>query len=127
MRKPAGYVGSPHASPSKHRKGGFSLNVHATDEPVKEEPVVQEEEKKDLIEPKTRAPGGVWVASSDIPYSFQNLIVYHNVTKMTHVQNFTDKWVDATQPYISNEKDVIIKLELDEDALKTHMTEYQAN
>jgi len=44
---------------------------------------------------------------------------------MSHVQNFVDRWTDASQPYISNEKDVVIKLELDEEALKQHMTEYQ--
>ncbi len=62
---------------------------------------------------------------SDIPHSFQNFIVYHNITKMNHVQNFADRWVDASQPYILNEKDVVIKLELDEEALKNHMAEYQ--
>lgn len=44
---------------------------------------------------------------------------------MNHVQNFADRWVDASQPYIANEKDVVIKFELDEEALKQHMTEYQ--
>ncbi len=125
MRNPVGYAGSPFASPEKKRgrQGGFALSVHATDEAHKEQQ--HEEEKKDLVEPKTRAPGGVWVQASDIPHSFQNFIVYHNVSKMTHVQNFADKWMDASQPYIVNEKDVIVKLELDEEALKQHMTEYQ--
>jgi hypothetical protein len=50
--------------------------------------------------------------------------VYHNVSKFAHVTNFADRWSDATQPYIPNEKDVIIKLELDEEAYKTHMAEY---
>ena len=129
MRKPLGYVGSPFGSPEKKRgrAGGFALNVHATDEvEKKEEHPAHEEEKKELIEPKTRAPGGVWVAASDIPYSFQNFIVYHNVSKMSHVTNFADKWSDATQPYIPNEKDVILKLELDEEALKAQMAEYNA-
>jgi len=127
LRRPLGYVGSPNASPEKRkgRTGGFSLAVHATDEVAeKKEEQPNEEEKKELVEPKTRAPGGVWVSASDIPFSFQNFIVYHNVSKMAHVTNFADKWTDATQPYISNEKDVIIKLELDEEALKTHMAEY---
>jgi hypothetical protein len=43
---------------------------------------------------------------------------------MAHVQNFADKWIDAAQPYVSNEKDVIIKLELDEEALKNNLAEY---
>ena len=41
--------------------------------------------------------------------------------------NFVDRWTDAAQPFICNEKDVIIKLELDEEALKNHMAEYQAS
>jgi hypothetical protein len=129
LRRPYGYVGSPLASPDKKRgrTGGFSLSIHATDQAEKKEEHHQaEEEKKELVEPKTRAPGGVWVSASDIPYSFQNFIVYHNVSKFSHVTNFADRWADASQPYIPNEKDVIIKLELDEEALKTHMAEYNA-
>ena len=87
---------------------------------------MNEEEKKELVEPKTRAPGGVWVAASDIPFSFQNFIIYHNVSKMAHMTNFADKWADASQPYIPNEKDVIIKLELDEEAVKAHLAEFNA-
>ena len=80
-----------------------------------------------MIEPKTRSSGGVWVHSTDIPHSFQNFIVYHNITKFNHSTNFADRWTDAAQPFILNEKDMIIKLELDEEALKNHMSEYQAN
>ena len=124
LRRPVGYVGSPLASPKKKRgrTGGFSLNIHATNEEKKEEyqPPVNEEEKKELVEPKTRAPSFVWVAASDIPFSFQNFIIYHIVSKMAHVTDFADKWTDASQPYITNEKDVVIKLELDEEAVKAH-------
>ena len=131
LRRPFGYAGSPLSSPEKKRgrTGGFSLNIHATNEADKKEeqqPPVNEEEKKELVEPKTRAPGGVWVAASDIPFSFQNFIIYHNVSKMAHVTNFADKWSDASQPYIPNEKDVIIKLELDEEAVKAHLAEFNA-
>ncbi len=51
--------------------------------------------------------------------------MYHNISKFNHVQNFADKWTDASQPYIVNEKDVVLKLELDEEAFKNHMSEYQ--
>lgn len=78
----------------------------------------KEEEKKPLIEAKTRAAGGVWIASGDFPHSFQHLIVYHNINKFSHVQKYEDKWLDVQQPYISNEKDIVIKIELDEEALK---------
>ena len=129
IRRPLGYVGSPNGSPEKRRgrTGGFSLNIHATNEEEKKVEAAPEEEKKELAEPKTRAPGGVWVAASDIPHSFQNFIIYHNVSKMTHVSNFADKWTDPSQPYIPNEKDVILKLELDEEAVKAHMAEYAAH
>jgi len=45
----------------------------------------KEEEKKPVIEPKTRAAGGVWLLASDFPHCFQNLIVYHNINKFNHV------------------------------------------
>lgn len=46
---------------------------------------------------------------------------------MAHVQNYVDKWTDHAQPYICNEKDVVIKLEIDEEALKAQMAEYNAS
>ena len=72
-----------------------------------------------LVEPKTRAAGGVWLLSSDFPHSFQHIIVYHNLNKYPNVQSHgADKWLDVNVPYISNEKDVMIKMELDEESLK---------
>ncbi len=134
MRRPYGVAAnsSPFASPEKKRgrKGNFSLNIHATDEVSPEKKAADEqqmeEEKKQLIEPQSRCTGGVWVSTSDIPHSFQNFIVYHNISKMNHVQNFTDRWVDVAQPYIPNEKDVVFKLELDEETLKQHQADFQA-
>lgn len=136
MRRPQGAPASPFQSPEKKRgrTGKFALNIHATDADSskreaedQQQTMMPEEEKKELIEPKTRAPGGVWVHSADIPHSFQNFIIYHNTTKFNHMTNFVDRWTDAAQPFICNEKDVIIKLELDEEALKNHMAEYQAS
>lgn len=106
------------------------MNVHAAhsgENDAKPDEHHQEEEKKEapvLIEPKTRASGGVWVQASDIPSSFQNFIVYHNISKMTNQQNLSDKWTDASQPYVVNEKDIVIKLELDEELLKQQVIEY---
>lgn len=78
-----------------------------------------------MVEPKTRAAGGVWLSASDFPHSFQHLIVYHNINKYTHVQSYQDKWSDVHVPYVSNEKEIIIKLELDEEALKQQMFQGQ--
>ncbi len=98
MKRPAGSISphSPYASPEKKRgrAGKFALNLQAAQgdsEPVKTEEPPAEEEKKD-IEPKSRAPGGVWVRASDFPHSFQSFIVYHNLTKMSHSIIHNDKW-----------------------------------
>jgi hypothetical protein len=40
------------------------------------------------------------------------------MNKFTHVQNYSDRWIEASQPYIANEKEVLIKLELDIEALR---------
>jgi hypothetical protein len=137
VKRPAGSISphSPFASPEKKRgrANKFALNVHAangeSEQVTKEEPAAHSgaEDKKEGIEPKSRSAGGVWVQASDFPHSFQNFIVYHNTAKMTHNVNHTDRWVDAAQPYICNEKDIVIKLELDEEALKTQTAEFQAS
>ena len=83
---------SPFASPDKKkgRAGRFALNVQAaygdSEQVLKEEQAQhsEEEKKEGGLEPKSRAPGGVWVRASDIPHSFQNFIVYHNLSKMSH-------------------------------------------
>lgn len=119
-------------STTKHQRmagehGAFHLNVQALDNNAQNqsqqqlEEVKQEEEKKPLIEPMTRAAGGVWIASSDFPHSFQHLIVYHNINKFTHIQKYQEKWIDVNQPYLSNEKDIVLKLEIDEEAIKNQI------
>ena len=44
------------------------------------------------------------------------MIVYHNMNRFQHTEVYNDVWTDASQPFISNEKDVYLKLELDEEA-----------
>lgn len=68
--------------------------------------------------PKTRAAGGIWLTQSDFPHAFQNIIIYHNIKKYTHTEIHQDIWENAAEPYISNEKEVYIKLELDEEAIE---------
>ena len=68
--------------------------------------------------PKTRAPGGIWLNKSDFPHAFQNIIVYHNIKKYTHNEVYHDIWETTDEPYISNESEVLIKLELDPEAVE---------
>jgi len=74
-------------------------------------------EQKEENKPRNRALGGVWLESSDFPHAFTNLIVYHNLTKYQHTEFYSDIWSDGASPFTSNEKDVYLKLELDEEAL----------
>ena len=60
--------------------------------------------------------GGVWIDSSDFPHAFQHIIVFHNMNRFENVETYEDAWLDGTQPFINNEKDVYLKLELDEEA-----------
>lgn len=68
--------------------------------------------------PKPRAAGGIWLNQSDFPHAFQSVIVYHNIKKYTHNEVYHDIWENTEEPYISNESEVYIKLELDEQAVE---------
>lgn len=70
------------------------------------------------LEPRARAPGGVWLTQSDFPHAFQNVIVYHNPTKYSHTEVHQDIWENREEPYISNQSEVYIKLELDPEAVQ---------
>jgi len=82
-----------------------------------------EEQKKEEIKPRTRAPGGVWLHSSDFPHCFNKLIVYHNPNKYTHSELHSDLWLDGSTPYASNESDVYLKFEIDDEAVKKYEEE----
>lgn len=82
--------------------------------PSKTKPV----DTSNALLPKTRAAGGIWLTQSDFPFAFQNIIVYHNIKKYTHNTLNQDIWSHASEPYISNEKEVYFKLELDEEAIQ---------
>ena len=75
--------------------------------------------------PKTRAAGGIWLTQSDFPHAFQSIIIYHNISKYSHNTFHQDIWSNAAEPYISNEKEVYFKLELDEEALEKVKLEQQ--
>lgn len=75
------------------------------------------------LQPKARAPGGIWLTQSDFPYAFQHVIVYHNPKKYSHVEMHQDIWEHGAEPYVSNLSDVYIKLELDPEAAKKVLSE----
>ena len=60
--------------------------------------------------------GGVWIESSDFPHAFQHVIVYHNLNRFENREVYDDVWADGSQPFLPNEKDVYLKLELDDEA-----------
>mmetsp|Transcript_4779 Transcript_4779/g.7210 ORF Transcript_4779/g.7210 Transcript_4779/m.7210 type:complete len:179 (+) Transcript_4779:646-1182(+) len=70
------------------------------------------------LTPKPRAAGGIWLTQSDFPFAFQNIIVYHNINKYSHSTVHQDIWENSTEPYICNDKEVYIKLELDEESIE---------
>ena len=67
--------------------------------------------------------GGVWIESKDFPHAFQHVIVYHNMNRFANKELYEDAWLDGTQPFLPNEKDVYLKLELDQEAF----TQYKAD
>lgn len=83
----------------------------------------EQEEKNELKQPRKRAPGGVWIESKDFPHAFEHVIVYHNMNRFQHKEIYNDVWTDASAPFLSNEKDVYLKLELDEEAFEKYKEE----
>ena len=51
------------------------------------------------------------------------MIVYHNMNRFQHTEIYSDVWTDAAQPFLSNEKDVYLKLELDDEAFDKYKEE----
>jgi hypothetical protein len=68
--------------------------------------------------PKGRGAGGIWLNQTDFPHAFQSVIVYHNIKKYYHNEVYHDFWEQPEEPYISNESEVYIKLELDQEAIE---------
>ena len=53
--------------------------------------------------------------------------MYHNLKKYTHNELHQDIWEKATEPYISNDKEIYIKLELDPEAAEKVEQERRLN
>jgi len=88
------------------------VNGAATQDEVKS----QEDQKVEELKPRQRAMGGVWIDSSDFPHAFQHVIVYHNLNRFENREVYDDVWADGSQPFLPNEKDIYLKLELDDEA-----------
>lgn len=84
----------------------------------------QDEAKQEELKPRQRALGGVWINSSDFPHAFQHVIVFHNMNRFENKEVYDDVWADGSQPFIANEKDVYVKLELDEEAFAKYKEEH---
>jgi len=103
---------------SPTRKAGANANSFNIQINEGQDNVKPGDGQKPLL-PKTRAPGGIWLTQSDFPHAFQNIIVYHNPEKYTHKKLHQDIWQHPEEPYINNLNEVYIKLEVDNDAVKT--------
>ena len=114
-------------------KTRFSLNVRETNVNALEE-VIPEKDLGNIaaddlssdahlpveVKPRQRALGGVWIDSSDFPSAFQHVIVFHNMNRFENKEVYEDAWLDGSQPFITNEKDVYLKLELDNEAFNKY-------
>ena len=116
------WVKSP--SPKKGTASKFRIDINdaSIDEPSMEASMKNKSFKavdtSNAAVPKSRAAGGIWLTQSDFPHAFQHIIIYHNTKKYTHTEVHQDIWENAAEPYISNEKEVYFKLELDEEAVE---------
>ena len=70
----------------------------------------QEKEKPMIYEPRTRAPGGIWLQAGDFPFCFQYFIVFHNEEKIKNKLIHKDLWTDPQNTYKVNEDDIYIRV-----------------
>jgi len=148
-RDPSKPLVQPYRSPSPGRRGPgevskFKIDVTeanaaaATDEQqpgqesgshdaMKTPGRTSKADAKNVLIPKPRAAGGIWLTQSDFPHAFQQIIVYHNLKKYTHNELHQDIWEKAAEPYISNDREIYIKLELDPEAAEKVEQEQKLN
>ncbi len=86
--------------------------------PAPESKEDQEEKEPEVaaVEPKTRAPGGLWLEGGDLAHCFQYVLVYHNPRSYSSKVCFTDLWNNANESFVSNEEKMYIVLKQDEGA-----------
>lgn len=47
------------------------------------------------------------------------MIVYHNLSKFSHFELHQDIWENGTEPFVANDKEIYIKLEMDQEAVES--------
>lgn len=107
----------PTRAPVKGKKE-FKLDISPTrehqneskEEVEKEGEEEGDQEEKKVYEPRTRAPGGIWLQASDFPFCFQYFIVYHNDEKIENRLVKRDIWSNSKIPYKVNEEDIYIRI-----------------
>lgn len=118
------------ASPKKTKNGTsskFNLSLHQTGMGQEADAAVANSgidfTQKEEIKPRPRALGGVWISSSDVPHAFQNLIIYHNLSSFKKTEVHHDIWQDQNQPFVANEKDIYLKLTVDDELFNQYKAE----
>lgn len=105
----------------------FKLNISLIKEESEKGDKVDEnegegEEKREenkVFEPRTRAPGGIWLQASDFPFCFQYFIIFHNDNKIKNKNVHRDIWTIANKPYTVNEESMYIRIrDLNEEEIK---------
>ena len=66
------------------------------------------------VQPRSRAPGGVWLQTSDFDHAFTDLIVFHNLNKFEHTETYSDCWSDPKVPFIKKKQGIYLKLTTNE-------------
>ena len=88
--------------------------------PSKTEETKLEGDKPKVLDPKTRAAGGLWLQAADFPFCFQYFIIFHNDQKIKNRKVFKDLWTDSKKSYKSNEKEIYIRIrDATQEELKT--------
>lgn len=58
------------------------------------------------------------MSAEDFPHSFKHAIIYHNLKSFQHNEQFNEVWTNPTQQFNANEKELYIKLELNEESFE---------
>ena len=94
----------------KEEKNSEESKKEIVEETNNVKPVENKEEEEDKneslssVEPKTRAPGGLWLEAGDLSHCFQYLLVYYNPRAYASKVCYSDLWANANESFIANEE-----------------------